>query len=75
MNTGFLIAAEGIYEGPTISELGILGVCLWRCDGGKLEIIENREVGWNFKTKLEEVEEISVVKGYGHFNSPFLTDD
>jgi glutathione synthase len=73
---GNLMSSEGSYEGPTISELGIFGVCLWRegRDGRTVEVIDNREVGWSFKTKPEEMEEMSVVKGYGFFNSPSLVD-
>jgi glutathione synthetase len=74
-NEGILMSSEGMYQGPTISELGILGVCLWRCDGDGVEMVENREVGWTFKSKPEGMEEMSVVKGYGFFDSPFLTDD
>ncbi|KAF2433426.1 glutathione synthase [Tothia fuscella] len=69
---GMLMSSDGIYEGPTISELGIFGVCLWRREvrGGGHEILDNMEIGWSFKTKPEDVGEMSVVKGYGFLDSP-----
>jgi glutathione synthase len=30
--------------------------------------------GWTFKTKFADVDEMSVVKGYGHFDTPRLMD-
>jgi glutathione synthetase len=73
---GMLMSSEGLYEGPTISELGIFGVCLWKTSVGerKIDMLENREVGWGLKTKPEGVEEMSVVKGYGFFSSPIWED-
>jgi glutathione synthase len=73
---GVLMSSEGIYQGPTISELGVFGVCLWRksAHDDNLKLSMNRQVGWSFKTKPEEVEEMSVVKGYGFFDSPCLVD-
>ena len=62
--------------GPTISELGIFGVCLWRSKPQTHpEILENTEAGWSFKTKPASVDEMSVVKGYGCFDSPYLVDE
>lgn len=62
--------------GPTVSELGVFGVCLWRkSEGGLNEIVRNQEAGWSFKTKPDYVDEMSVVKGYGCFDSPLLVDD
>lgn len=29
----------------------------------------------DIQDEAEKAEEMSVVKGYGHFDSPFLTDD
>jgi len=78
---GMLMSSEGLYEGDTISELGVFGICMWRRkkDGengeGEVEILENESVGWSFKTKPEEVEEMSVVKGYGFFDSPNLVGE
>ena len=62
--------------GPTVSELGVFGVCLWRrSDHGSNEILRNYQAGWSFKTKPDYVDEMSVVKGYGCFDSPLLVDD
>jgi glutathione synthetase len=74
---GTMMASEGLYQGPTVSELGIFGVCLWRrvCGNGEVQLLENADIGWSFKTKPEEVEEMSVVKGYGFFDSPLLVND
>jgi glutathione synthetase len=71
---GSLMSSEGWYQGPTVSELGVFGVCLWRrgTGNGEVEVLENADIGWSFKTKPEEVEEMSVVKGYGFFDSPLL---
>ncbi|MDI1484891.1 MAG: hypothetical protein OHK93_000025 [Ramalina farinacea] len=35
-------------------------------------ILLNRQIGFSFKTKRRSVKEMSVVKGYGCFDSPFL---
>jgi glutathione synthase len=78
-----LMSAQGLYKGPVISELGVFGVVLWKKnqkgekgDGneGKVEIIEDLEPCWSFKTKKREVDEMSVVKGYGCFDSPALVE-
>ncbi|KAI4863773.1 glutathione synthase [Hypoxylon rubiginosum] len=72
---GVLVSPLMISQGPVISELGILGACLWRRDEQrqeKVEIIKNSRGGWTFKTKPHEVEEMSVVKGYGCFDCPSL---
>ena len=73
---GMLLSSEGFYEGRTLSELGIVGTCMWRQGESKnIDILDSRQVGWTFKTKPEEVEEMSVVKGYGFFDSPHLVED
>jgi len=72
----FLMSPRGLYEGPVISELGIFGVSLWKRTGKKgAEIIEEQEPSWSFKTKNASVDEMSVVKGYGCFDSPAFVDD
>ncbi|KAJ5110414.1 hypothetical protein N7532_000949 [Penicillium argentinense] len=56
----------------TISELGVLGCCLWRKEAqghGRCEIFQNWQGGWTFKTKPAGVDEMSVVKGFGCFDS------
>ncbi|TVY12939.1 Glutathione synthetase large chain [Lachnellula arida] len=74
-----LMSAQGLYNGPVISELGVFGVCLWRRSGeteGRVEMVEDQEpCCWSFKTKGAGVDEMSVVKGYGCFDSPALVDD
>jgi glutathione synthetase len=67
---GKLMTGSGIYEGDIVSELGIIGTCLWRRGG---EVLENSgAAGWTFKTKPVHVDEMSVVKGYGCFDCPRL---
>ncbi|TVY46725.1 Glutathione synthetase large chain [Lachnellula occidentalis] len=74
-----LMSPQGLYKGPVISELGVFGVCLWRRSGeaeGRVEMIGNTEpCCWSFKTKSKGVDEMSVVKGYGCFDSPALVDN
>jgi glutathione synthetase len=78
--SGVLMSQRGIYEGNVISELGVFGVCLWRRkegvdgEGTRAEIVEEFEPNWSFKTKDASVDEMSVVKGYGCFDSPMLVD-
>ncbi|KAI1765439.1 glutathione synthase [Hypoxylon sp. FL1150] len=69
---GVLVSPATSFQGPVVSELGILGTCLWRRDGLNAEIIKNSQCGWTFKTKPHDVEEMSVVKGYGCFDCPSL---
>ncbi|KAG0649950.1 Glutathione synthetase large chain [Hyphodiscus hymeniophilus] len=75
---GILMSQRGIYEGSIVSELGIFGVCLWRRNEGvgqeKAEIVKELAPSWSFKTKDASVDEMSVVKGYGCFDSPVLVD-
>jgi len=69
-----LSSERGVYEGPVISELGVFGYCLWRRWEGKGTMVQDIEPSWSFKTKNAEVDEMSVVKGYGCFDSPALLD-
>jgi glutathione synthetase len=76
-----LMSQRGMYEGPVISELGIFGVCLWKRKAGNgdgervmAEIVEELKPSWSFKTKDASVDEMSVVKGYGCFDSPLLVE-
>ena len=76
-----LLSPTGIYQGPVVSELGVFGAVLWRrksnveAANGEdvVDIIENRgATGWSFKTKARHIDEMSVIKGYGCFDSPYL---
>ena len=89
---GALISQRGYHVGDVVSELGILGTCLWRrrssdaqtTDGGVsegvisdrtprgVEMLSNESVGWTLKSKSEDVPEMSVIKGYGCFDTPCL---
>lgn len=63
--------------GPTVSELGIFGVCMWKRENRRgigPEFLQNSVAGWSFKTKPQHIDEMSVVKGYGCFDSPLLVD-
>lgn len=73
VQNGMLMSPHGMYEGPVVSELGVIGTCLWR-EGNDTEILENDYAGWTFKSKAEDVNEMSVVKGYGCFDSPWLIE-
>jgi len=72
---GSLMLPGELYRGPVVSELGILGACIWRKKGtreGRLEVLKNDVAGWTFKTKPRDVDEMSVVKGHGCFDCPLL---
>ncbi|PVH80547.1 glutathione synthetase [Cadophora sp. DSE1049] len=75
--TNTMVSSQGIYEGPVISELGVFGVCLWERGrvGQRPQIVEEINPCWSFKTKKADVDEMSVVKGYGCFDSPALVDE
>ena len=69
-----LLSSSGLDSGGVISELGVFGTCLWRegTEGRHCEMLQNSVAGWSFKTKHEDVNEMSVVKGYGCFDTPLL---
>lgn len=71
-----MIGPTRLYAGPVISELGVFGIFLWRRaqKGGRAEIVHELDPCWSFKTKSADVDEMSVVKGYGCFDSPALVD-
>lgn len=71
---GLLMMPADIYQGPVVSELGILGTCICQREGKEVTMIENRAAGFTFKTKPAEELEMSVVKGYGCFDCPRLSD-
>jgi glutathione synthase len=74
----FMMSSRGLYEGSVISELGIFGVCLWKQvqDGerARAEMVTELAPSWSLRTKDASVDEMSVVKGYGCFDSPALVD-
>ncbi|KAK4990698.1 hypothetical protein LTR66_006739 [Elasticomyces elasticus] len=78
-----LISPDEVYQGTVLAELGIFGACLWRRSSSvgtreskklrnKPELIMNRNAGWSFITKKQDVEEMSLGKGYACFDSPLL---
>ncbi|KAI1383730.1 glutathione synthase [Hypoxylon trugodes] len=73
---GVLISPIDTHMGPVVSELGVIGACLWQRNEPLkkgLSIIRNDASGWTFKTKPPDVQEMSVVKGYGCFDCPSLS--
>ncbi len=71
---GTLMAPDSLYHGAVISELGVLGTCIWERIGSGIEVKMKEVAGWTFKTKPVSVDEMSVVKGYGCFDCPLLVD-
>lgn len=74
-----LVGSACLDGGKTVSELGVLGCCLWQRttaqkSGTRCEMLQNSVGGWTFKTKFAEIDEMSVVKGYGCFDTPRLVD-
>ncbi|RAL05204.1 putative glutathione synthetase large chain [Aspergillus ibericus CBS 121593] len=67
-----LMSSDGIDSAAVISELGIFGTCLWQKVGDRCELLRNSTAGWSLKTKYADVDEMSVVKGYGCFDTPLL---
>jgi glutathione synthase len=79
IQTNLLMGPEALDSGETVSELGILGCCLWQSQSEqtsdhRCKMLHNSVGGWTFKTKFADIDEMSVVKGYGHFNTPLLMD-
>ncbi|KAF5866912.1 hypothetical protein ETB97_008717 [Aspergillus alliaceus] len=72
--TNVLLSPSGLDSGGVVSELGVFGTCLWRkgTDDRPYDMLQNFVGGWSFKTKHEDVDEMSVVKGYGCFDTPLL---
>lgn len=74
-----LIGSACLDGGQTVSELGVLGCCLWqrttaKKSGTRCDMLQNSAGGWTFKTKFADIDEMSVVKGYGCFDTPYLVD-
>lgn len=66
-----------VQSGGVICELGVYGVCLWRqkaSDGGRAEILENREAGYLLRTKGDSSDEGGVAAGFGAMDSCCLVD-
>lgn len=72
---GVLLTMNGVYRGPVISEIGILGSCIWERQDSGVRFISNEVAGWTFKSKPANVDEMSVVKGYGCFDCPDLVEE
>jgi glutathione synthetase len=71
--TNYLSLGNGqVYGGEVISELGVFGECMF---SGSEDFWRSAVAGWSFKSKGVGVNEMSVVKGYGAFDTPFLVDD
>jgi len=76
ISPNLLMSSAGLNGGDVVSELGVLGCCLWKAnstDDG-CDMLHNSVGGWTLKTKHVEVDEMSVVKGYGCFDTPRLVD-
>lgn len=79
VQSNLLMGPYALDSGETVSELGIVGCCLWQSHPDQMsehryEMLHNEVGGWTFKTKFADVDEMSVVKGYGHFDTPQLVD-
>ena len=68
--TTFLTTPMGFYDGLVISELGIFGICMWRAGHEGIQMLQNSFGGSSLKTKKADINEMSVIKGYGCFDSP-----
>ncbi|CEJ61667.1 hypothetical protein PMG11_10191 [Penicillium brasilianum] len=79
IQSNVLMGPTALDSGQTVSELGIIGCCLWQSPSDqtsdhRCKMLHNSVGGWTFKTKFADVDEMSVVKGYGHFDTPRLMD-
>jgi glutathione synthase len=73
--SNFLLTANGEYEGPVVSELGIFGAVLWvRGPGGKLRIESNENAGWTFEAQPAHEDDCDMKQGNGCYDSPRLID-
>lgn len=75
-----LLSGEGVYDGPVVSELRVLGVCLWRrTTPPKLPLVcihPQLLPSWTFTTKAGNLKEngIDVANGSAHFDTPAIVD-
>lgn len=76
ISSNLLMGPAGIDAGEVVSELGVLGCCLWKPkpNNAGCEMLHNTVSGWTFKTKYAEVDEMSVGKGFGCFDTPRLAE-
>ena len=72
---GALISQRGLFTGEVVSELGILGGVIFRHSSeGSVKVIQNTALGHTLKSKPQSVPEMSVIKGYGCFDTPCLVE-
>lgn len=71
---GVLMTPDDIYKGQVVSELGVLGTCIWenKRTAQDAEVLRNECVGWTLKTKPSNVDGMMVVKGLGAMDCPSL---
>ncbi|KAF7718851.1 Glutathione synthetase [Penicillium ucsense] len=85
LQSNLLMGPAVLDSGETVSELGIFGCCLWQSaktadaqaseeSDHRIQMLSNEVGGWTFKTKFADIDEMSVVKGFGHFDTPLLVD-
>jgi len=71
-----------VYAGEVVPELGVWGTCLFRHGrrgesgrSGEVEILRNELAGFSVRTKRAGQDEMSVIKGYGAFDSLVVLDE
>jgi glutathione synthetase len=69
-----IVFKDKIYSGPVVSEMGIFGVSMWRSSGQSVEMLENYQAGWLFRSKRKESDEGGITVGTGCHDSPCLID-
>lgn len=70
--TGVLMLPHDVYCGQVVSELGMLGTCIWRKHKAEVMVLRNECAGWTLKTKPANVDGMMVVKGVGAMDCPAL---
>jgi hypothetical protein len=55
-NESILMCSASFYEDLTVSELYILGICRQYCHVRGVEMVDDREMGWDSRTKPEEMD-------------------
>ncbi|KAI5370750.1 Putative glutathione synthase, substrate-binding domain, glutathione synthase, alpha-helical [Septoria linicola] len=73
-SSGVLMTPDDIYRGTVVSELGVLGTCIWerKPNAEDLEVLRNDCAGWTLKTKPSNVDGMMLVKGLGAMDCPSL---